>query len=369
MKSSPGPDDVESLLDRALSDLDAGHLDAAREALISARAAAPDSARVHYLLGLYYTDTMQFGRALHAIDESLRLDAGHAKAHNNRGSVLMHLDRWGEAEQAFRRALELDPGLSQPYVNLGQVLEHRGAIDEAGVIYALAIERGLDHAMFEQCRAALLGRETRASPESWVRSTFDNFAPTFDARLRSMGYRVPQDLASRLIPLVRGPADILDLGCGTGTCGAAVADLKRRMVGVDLSAKMLQLAALHGHYDELHEAEVQGFLAACGPESFDVVIAADVFVYIGELDTVFREAARTLRPLGHFAFSTEEVEDGDYALRRTGRYAQSQGYIRRLAGRAFDVRCADATMIRDEPGDRVMGRLFVLQKRDLGTER
>ena len=363
MTSSPGPADVESILDRALSDLDSGHLDAAREALMSARALAPDNARVHYVLGLYYSDTMQFGEALHAIDESLRRNANHAKAHNNRGSVLMHLGRWGEAEQAFRRALELDPGLAQPYVNLGQVLEHRGAIDDADAVYRLAIERGLDREMFEQYRAVLAGRDTRASPEGWVRATFDNFASTFDARLRAMGYRVADDLANRLFPRIPAFVDVLDLGCGTGACGVALASHKRRLVGVDLSEKMLQQAALHGVYDALHNAEVQQFLAGCQDASCDVIVAADVFVYIGDLDATFVEAARVLRPAGHFAFSAEELDQQDYVRRPSGRYAQSEAYIRRLAARDFEVRCADATVLRSEAGEKIMGRLYVLQKR------
>ncbi|MFO1303491.1 MAG: tetratricopeptide repeat protein [Burkholderiales bacterium] len=359
-----GSSRVDELLRTALSDLDSGRLDAARDSLLSARDLAPDNARVHYLLGLYYSDTMQLGEALHAIDESLRLDGGQAKAHNNRGSVLMHLGRWAEAEQAFRRALEIDPGLAQPYVNLGQVLEHRGAIAEADDVYLLAIERGLEREMFEQYRAVLTGRDTRASPEGWVRSTFDNFASTFDARLRAMGYRVAEDLANRLFARIPASVDMLDLGCGTGACGVALASHKRRLVGVDLSEKMLQQAALHGVYDELHNAEVQQFLVNCPAACYDLVVAADVFVYIGDLDAVFADAARVLRPRGHFAFSTEERNEQDYVRRPSGRYAQSEAYIRRLADRDFELRCADATVLRSEADVGIMGRLYVLEKRD-----
>ncbi len=360
----PGSSDIDELLRTALSDLDAGRLDAARATILSARALAPGSARVHYLLALYYGDTMQFAEALQAIDESLRLDPGHAKAHNNRGSALMHLGRWAPAEEAFRRAIELDPTLTQPYVNLGQVLEHRGAIADADEVYRLAIERGLDREMFEQYRAVLAGRDTRATPEGWVRSTFDNFASTFDARLRAMGYRVAQDLASRLVARMPASVDILDLGCGTGACGVALAGHKRRLVGVDLSGKMLQQAALHGLYDDLQNADVREFLVACVSGSFDVIVAGDVFVYIGELDAVFREAARVIRPSGYFAFSAEERDERDYVRQPSGRYAQSEAYIRRLAARDFEVRCADATVLRAEGSEKIFGRLYVLQKRD-----
>jgi predicted TPR repeat methyltransferase len=82
-------------------------------------------------------------------------------------------------------------------------------------------------------------------------------------------------------------------------------------------------------YDELIRADiVEVMKARLG--SADAILAADVFIYIGELSHVFRAAAGALKPGGLFAFTIEVIEDdaGDYVLRPTRRYAQSARYIR-----------------------------------------
>jgi predicted TPR repeat methyltransferase len=354
---------ADRLCEDAAACLETGRTTTAYELLTRARSLTPDHPHVHYLLALYYGDVGRPGDALQAIDASLRLDPGNAKAHNNRGTALERLGRLAEAEEAYRRALDADAQLAPPYLNLGHLLELRNAGMEAAALYDTAIARGLDRALFEQHRAAVSGLTTAASPPAWVRTTFDNFAPVFDATLRDVGYCAPEELARRVRRRAAGSMDILDLGCGTGMCGVALAGAKRRLTGVDLSPKMLQLAARRALYDELVEDEIGAYLASCTAQAFDLIVAADVFIYVGALEGVFREAARVLRRGGSFAFSTEEQSGPDYVLRPSGRYAQAEAYIRRLAEPAFDVLCADPVVIRAERGNPVPGRLYVLERR------
>jgi len=42
--------------------------------------------------------------------------------------------------------------------------------------------------------------------------------------------------------------------------------------------------------------------------SHDVVVAADVFIYVGRIDALCAEVKRILRPRGLFAFSVEALE-------------------------------------------------------------
>jgi predicted TPR repeat methyltransferase len=364
MKAAPPSPDGNHLCEQAFVLLESGRLDEAHALLTQAKVLLPKSPRVHYLLALCFGDKGQVKDALDAIDTSLRLDPINPKAHNNRGSALLQLGRTGEAEAAFRLALEHGPDLAPPYINLGHLLEQQGQLEQAAQVYDRAIERGLDRATFEQYRAVARRQRTNASPENWVRDTFDNFAPAFDQRLHALGYRVPQDLAQRLATRVTGLLDILDLGCGTGACGVVLAGNKRRLAGVDLSPKMLQQAALHGIYDDLQVDEIQAYLRRDADTSHDVVLAADVFVYIGALEEVFRETSRVLRPGGWFAFSTEEQDQVDFELLSTGRYAHSQAYIQRLATPDFQVHESAPTVIRTESGKPIKGRLYLLRKSD-----
>ena len=343
--------------------LDARRFVEAQAQFERARALAPDDPRVHYNLGLLFSDLGRTRDALAAYDASLRLDPNDAKVHNNRGSALQILGRLREAGEAYQRALDLRPDLELPYVNLGKLREQQGRKQEAIAIYDLAIARGLDRELFGQNRAVASGESTQRSPDSWVSSTFDNFAPTFDAHLAKLQYQVPRQLAALLQTHAKRSLSILDLGCGTGQVGAALAGHGHRLVGVDLSARMLAQAGARKDYERLDQAEIHSWLQQAGTESFDAVCAADVLIYIGALETMFREVTRILRGGGWFAFSTEECSDPDFKLLSTGRYAQSERYIRRLAEPSFAMLAAEPTTIRIESGSPLPGRLYLLQKR------
>ena len=235
------------------------------EALFAkAIALAPKSAHVHFHRAVFYIDTGQLAAALEAIDTSIELDNDNAKVHNNRGTILQQLGRLAEAERSFRHALSLDPDLVPSYINLGHLLEERGAVPQALAVYDEAIRRDMDRDMFMQYKAAASGQLTKGAPETWIRSTFDNFAPVFEKHLQSLAYDVPQQLVKRVLDRSSGPFDILDLGCGTGLCGVALANNKHSLVGVDLSEKMLLQAARNAVYDELHALEINHFLRSRG---------------------------------------------------------------------------------------------------------
>ena len=202
-----------------------------------------------------------------------------------------------------------------------------------------------------------------------VRSLFDDYAPQFDLHLVDrLDYRIPERLAGEIAALRSPgpPLDVLDLGCGTGLFGAAVRPMASRITGVDLSPRMLEKARLRGGYDRLEPADILDFIRKEPPERYDLVAAADVFVYIGDLADVFGEVARVLRPRGLFAFSVEALAapsaDG-YRLQPTGRYAHDASYLRDLARRhGLAVRVLSDTVIRTEHDTRVAGWIAVLEK-------
>ena len=334
----------------------------ARSLLERARDLAPDNAHVHYRLGLLHCDLRDFPQALACFDQALRLDGTHYRALNNRGTVLQMLGRWTEAEAAFGQALTMAPDTPQPYLNLGHLLEERGRPREAADMYRTAIARNLDPPVFRHYLAALEGATTERAPDAWVVATFDNFAPTFEAHLRDLGYEVPRRLAEIVGRQQSGVLDILDLGCGTGLCGAALATKRKRLIGIDLSPAMLEQARARNLYDELACAEVHDWLARSAASSFDLVVAADVLIYIGAIEELFAEVGRVLRPCGHFAFSTEECFGTPFKLQGTGRYAQSADYVRRVAEPALRIVSAQPAAIRMEAGVPVAGCLWLATK-------
>jgi predicted TPR repeat methyltransferase len=106
-----------------------------------------------------------------------------------------------------------------------------------------------------------------------------------------------------------------------------------RLVGVDLSAKMLVQARERKVYDELIKGELTAYLQS-SPDAFDVIVSADTLVYFGALEDVIAAAARALRPDGCFVFTVEELIGADdaarYCLKPHGRYNHARRYVERL---------------------------------------
>lgn len=207
--------------------------------------------------------------------------------------------------------------------------------------------------------------DTRASDE-YVAQLFDAFADHFDEKLvGQLNYRAPaiimDALSARLPSPARQELSILDAGCGTGRCGPLLRPFARRLVGVDLSAGMLERAEASEAYDELRVGELVGAMEA-EPDSYDLIVAADVLVYFGALDEVLRAAARALRPAGLAAVTVERHDDGDYALRASGRYAHSASYLRATAERAgLEVLDVQDCVCRWESGGPLAAYVAVLR--------
>ena len=203
--------------------------------------------------------------------------------------ILRAKDAVEGALSAWGRALELEPGMRNVAIPYGHLLYRLNRIDEALEFYH-RWQSACPHDPVPQHMLAAMGgaeRPARAS-DGYVRATFDDFAESFDQNLGDLKYAAPQLLyaavASSMAP---GAAElqVLDLGCGTGLCGPLLRPIARHLVGVDLSPKMLAKAAGRGVYDQLNCAELTRWLASCS-QRFDLVVAADVLCYFGDLAVV-----------------------------------------------------------------------------------
>jgi len=326
------------------------------------------AAERHYRRGLALRDAQKLDAAAASYRRTLEWQPGHARAHNNLGAVHQLQGRHAEALASYGRAVELKPGIPQPYLNLGRLHESLGNRAAAATTYRLALGSGLDPQTFRHLLDAAEGMTTERAPAAYTRAVFDEFAERFDERLvGELGYRIPEIFGERLHARHTAPGtrlDILDLGCGTGLCGVHVADITARIVGVDLSSAMLERARSRGIYHELIEGDITSYLASAPAGGFDAALAADVFIYIGDLEDVFAQVARVLRSGGVFAFSIEEnMEAADYTLRASGRYAQSTAYVRQLAAQAgFTELETFAQILRGGPQEGISGRVFLLTR-------
>jgi predicted TPR repeat methyltransferase len=158
-----------------------------------------------------------------------------------------------------------------------------------------------------------------------------------------------------------GTLAILDLGCGTGLSGLAFKDLAARLDGVDLSPKMIEAAATRGIYNALRVGDIETVLAEAG-QHYDVLLAADTLVYLGDLASVFAGVRGRLKQGGFFFFTVETAGEG-YELGPKRRYRHSERYIRQEAARAeLEVMGLLGCSPRDEAKVPVEGLAVALQR-------
>ncbi|MBB4198760.1 putative TPR repeat methyltransferase [Rhodoblastus sphagnicola] len=276
----------------------------------------------------------------------------------------------GDAEGArdlFAQALECAPNWAAAWFGLAQALDRLDRRVEAREAYAktLNLDPGDAHGAALGL-ARLGGPAPAAAPRAYVKTLFDQYAARFDTHLvTQLAYRGPEILCGAI---ARADADrrfahVLDLGCGAGLFAAAIRPHAAKISGVDLSPAMIEQARAKGIYDRLAAADLTEFLAAEPSESADLAVAADVFVYIGDLGDLFAQVARTLSLGGLFAFTAQSGPSQGFGVGADLRFRHSEAYLRDLAcAHGFDVAALFAVSARRDRGIDVPGWAAVLRK-------
>ncbi|MEO6410265.1 MAG: methyltransferase domain-containing protein [Burkholderiaceae bacterium] len=303
--------------------------------------------------------------SLATADAVLALEPENADALFHRANALAELGRHPEALTAFQTVCRIEPGQAQAWSQAGSMLRESGRLDEAAYAFEQAIAHGADPDLHRYYLAAVRGDGAPPSaPARYVQGLFDAYAGEFDAHLVQMlGYSAHRTVVE-LLPPSRSWRSALDLGCGTGLCGALLAERVERLVGVDLSAGMLEQARATGVYASLLQADLVEHLRATD-ERHDLVLAADVFIYVGALKPVFEQVARVLETGGLFCFSAECASDEarDIELGTSLRYAHSGRYLAALAqGHGFEVERIVEAPIREEQRRPIPGRFMRLRR-------
>jgi predicted TPR repeat methyltransferase len=292
---------------------------------------APDRAEAWFHLGQTWQMVGRPAEAVEAYDRCLALRPVHAATWSQRGTALRELGHDDAAAASFERAQALqddDGGLNAYYL----AALHRGAAPAT-------------------------------APRAYVQRLFDDYAADFDQHLvDQLGYCAPEVLQRLLVGLGRDPFEhVLDLGCGTGLCGPQLRAMANQLTGVDLSAAMLAVAAQRGIYDRLVQAELAGHLADT-TDRVDLVVAADVFIYIGDLTPVFNGVRRVLNHGGVFAFSVERAsDDAAFVLQPSLRFAHGERSVRELAAEhGFQVLRVEQAALRVDETHAVQGQYWLL---------
>jgi predicted TPR repeat methyltransferase len=274
------------------------------------------------------------------------------------------------AADLYAQAVEVAPSFASGWFALGEVRGRLGDTAAAVDAFRRALAAAPEDRHGATVQLARLTGEAAAMPASYVRALFDQYAKHYDlSLLEGLDYRGPQLLFDAVMAacgvLGRVPwfGRALDLGCGTGLAGSALATRADALVGVDLSPAMIEQARRTGRYNQLHVGDVPEFLAWESMRSASLVIAADVLPYCADLTPLVRGIARVLDEGGLFAFTTETHEGNGVLLRDTLRYAHGEDHVRHvLDGAGLACVSLTAASSRQEKGTPVPGLVVVAAK-------
>jgi predicted TPR repeat methyltransferase len=174
--------------------------------------------------------------------------------------------------------------------------------------------------------------------------------------------RILRELAALVMPTAENHSlRTLDLGCGTGLAGVEFQDLASVLDGVDLSPAMIAKAHDRAIYRGLQVGDIENL--ADLREGYDLVLAADTLVYLGELEAVFDSVGAVLVPDGLFLFTVEEHPGSGFELGPKRRWRHSETYVREAAAQSgFEIRALIKCAPRTEAGVPVPGLAVAFQR-------
>ncbi len=264
------------------------------------------------------------------------------------------------------RAAEIQPERPENWYELGDLAQNVGRRDLAREAYARYLAARPDDAEIEQILTALRDdRPPGRASDRCITQIYARFAESYEScMVDDLEYQAPARLGEAVGAALRGRSglDVLELGCGTGLFAPTLRTWAGRLRGLDLSPEMIEHARRRGLYDDLEVAEITGWLAADGPDRYDLIAACDTLIYFGDLGQVLNPAAGLLRPGGLVAFTLERGETAPYALTDSGRYAHHADHVREASAAAgLEVVHLGEVLLRYEYGEPVTGLVAVLR--------
>ena len=373
------------------------------------------AAQAAYYLGMVHQNSGDVEKSADAYALANTLDPLHWASVANLGAVLHdNMNQFADALAAYNKAYEI---LTQKDVQptdppgdlravLSQIQYRTGSAIQMGMMgrkcalqgdptksvpceemaahaFSLAIQYDESNEQAKNMLAAMTADRTmsRATNE-YVTQLFEDYASSFEHSLvNELGYNGFERLR-RGFDRAFGSSEIpqfdvvIDAGCGTGLAGDQFRNVSKTLIGVDLSPSIVEEARLSrpGLYDELVVGDVIESFRLRKP--IDLIVAADSYIYFGDLIPVFEAMQEGLRDGGYVAFTLENASeeseksldeakpDWRWQLTPSGRFAHRKQYVESVASRHSMkvIRYETLDNFRREKGKEVRGHMFVCRK-------
>ena len=293
----------------------------------------------------------------------------HALSAEELSKLARRLGANGKTRTAFlcqQRAAELAGDDSDAWCTLGDLAHIVGRRDQARAAYEKYLTFEPDNVEVQHILVALRDETPPPRvPNRCIQQLYRRFSTFYESNVcDDLCYEGPERIQD-LVKLVVGDREklaVLDLGCGTGLAGMRLKPRAARMVGVDLSPEMVELARARDLYDRLEVAEITNWLERA-EERFDLIVACDSLIYFGNLRQVIAAAAKRLNRDGVLALTLERGDRYPFHLTDSGRYAHHPNHVGEVSLEAgLSVARLEDGYLRMEYGAEVTGLFAALKK-------
>lgn len=266
----------------------------------------------------------------------------------------------------LQKAIKIDPDFYDALFSMAQC--YRKMNNEPKMLEYLhkTIQKNPKHPGANHLLASSNNETSSKYSAEYAEDLFDRYADHFENHLVNfLQYKVPSIIKEKLQSLHPSrDSKVLDLGCGTGLLGKAIVDLFPNIVGVDISTNMIEETRKKKIYTTLYINDIHDFLVE-NTKKFDLILAADVFIYIGDLHAIFSSIRGSLESKGYFVFTIElstQNNTSDHQLAKSGRFSHTLEYIEFLCKKVgFDIVDKEEIVLRQEKDTGQKGIVFTLK--------
>ena len=344
-----------------------GQLDTAISCYEKALSIKPDYAEAHYNLGFSHHRLGQLDAAVRSYKKVVAIKPDYAKEHNNKILSVIYFFTIGQIPDAIdtlEALIKDNPNDALLFNMIGGCYASLGQPDMAVKNYEQALAIKPDYSVPQHMFNALTGNTSKEPPKEYVKNLFDDYAERFDDSLiKQLGYKLPflmKELILKLDSKRKTFEKVIDLGCGTGLTGKELRDISNNLTGIDISSNMVAKTRELDVYDRLIVGDIVDILNS-SKEKYDLFIALDVFIYIGELTKIFKTVRQCCNKNAFFIFSIETQEKDGYTLLKSARYSHSESYILKTACDGFKLIDSQEVSLRKEKEGWIDGKILILQ--------
>jgi|GEM_PF-4959204 len=326
----------------------------------------PNSAIAYHGLGLSYKEKKEYNKALTFFKKAIKLDRNFFICYYDMANTYEKLNKFELYFFYLEKTININPDFYDALFSMAQYYRKTKNEKKMKVYLEKTLEKQPKHPGANHLLASLNQEADSIYSLEYAEELFDRYADFFEAHLvDTLNYQVPFIIKEKL-KYLNPPrsSKVLDLGCGTGLLGKTVVDMFPSLVGVDISANMIAEARKKEIYTTLHTKDINEFLSK-NEQEFDLIIAPDVFIYIGDLKTIFSRVKTILKNNGYYIFTIEDdsnINTVDFQLGKSGRFSHTIKYVDSLCKEnGFEIVDKEQIILREENKIGQEGIIYILK--------